>query len=256
MEGWIKIDRKILEWGWYTDKNTFKLFLHMLLKANWKDGEFLGVKIKKGSFATSLATLVAQTGLTESEVRTAIKHLEQTGEVAGKRHPKFTVFTIKNYNRYQVLDRDLSGKSQGIDRDLTQVSHRLDRDLSTIEERKKYKKEKKEKREERKNNPPYPPCYFPDDEKLDSAFADFVDFRRRAGAPLNDLDCEKVKRKVLEMSMQNGVINNDKAVEILEQSVINGWKGLFPLDRDKKPRASPQENEWDALRRKYEGVGE
>jgi len=252
MEGWIKINRNILEWGWYTDKNTFKLFLHMLLKANWKDGEFLGVKIKRGSFATSLTTLVAQTGLTESEVRTAIKHLEQTGEVTGKRHPKFTVFTVKNYSRYQVIDRDLTDESQGIDRDLTEDSHRLDRGLTTIEERKKYKKEK---REEGKNNPPYP-HYFPDDEKLDFAFADFVDFRRRMKAPLSDMDCEKVKRRLLELSMQDGIIDTDKAVEIINQSILNGWKGLFPLDRDKKPRASPQENEWDALRRKYEGVGD
>lgn len=253
MTGWIKIDRNILEWGWYTDKNTFKLFLHMLLKANWKDGEFLGVPIKKGSLATSITTLVVQTGLTESEVRTAIKHLEQTGEVTGERHPKFTVFTVKNYNRYQVLDRDLSDESQEIDRDLTEDSHRLDRGLSTIEE---YKKYKNGRREEGKNTPLYPPGEFFGDENLDRAFAEYVDFRRRMKAPLSDTDIEKVKQRLCTLSMADDGVDIGKAVKIINQSIVNGWKGLFPLDRDKKSRASPQENEWDALRRKYEGVGD
>ena len=254
--GWIKIDRNILEWGWYTDKNTFKLFLHMLLKANWKDGEFLGVPIKKGSFATSLTTLVAQTGLTESEVRTAIKHLEQTGEVTGKRHPKFTVFTVKNYNSYQVIDRDLTEESQGIDRDLTEASHRLDRGLTTIEERKKYKKDKKEKREDRKNTLLYPPGEFFDDENLDRAFAEYVDFRRRMKAPLSDTDIEKVKQHLCALSMTDDGVDIGKAVEIINQSILNGWKGLFPLDRDKKARASPPKqemDEWEEIRRKYGG---
>lgn len=33
---YVKISRKILEWEWYTDINTKVLFLHILLKANWK----------------------------------------------------------------------------------------------------------------------------------------------------------------------------------------------------------------------------
>lgn len=262
MEGWIKIDRNILEWGWYTDKNTFKLFLHMLLKANWKDGEFLGVKIKRGSFATSLTTLVAQTGLTESEVRTAIKHLEQTGEVTGKRHPKFTVFTVKNYSRYQVIDRDLSDESQGIDRDLTEVSHRLDMDLSTIEERKKYKKEKKEKREEGKNNPPISPQpetpYF-EDEELDRAFVNYMDYCRRRGAPVNDVDAEIIKRRLCVLAMGNDGVDIEKAIGIIEQTIANRWSGLFPLDKDKKKIAQKKtdDEEWNEIleRRKNDEQG-
>lgn len=38
MDGHIKLFRKFLDWGWYQDINTKVLFIHMLLKANWKDG--------------------------------------------------------------------------------------------------------------------------------------------------------------------------------------------------------------------------
>jgi hypothetical protein len=37
MSGWIKIHRSILEWEWYEDTNTFRLFMHLILKANHKD---------------------------------------------------------------------------------------------------------------------------------------------------------------------------------------------------------------------------
>lgn len=127
---YIKISRKILEWEWYTDINTKVLFLHILLKANWKPGRFQGIEVPRGSFVTSQQNLVLETGLTLKNVRTALKHLENTGEVAVNRHPKFSVITIKNYDKYQsggsqVAVEGQSGGSQ----------------VATIEERKKERKE-------------------------------------------------------------------------------------------------------------------
>ena len=47
MDGHIKLFRKFLEWGWYQDINTKVLFIHMLLKANWKDGKFMGTTVPR-----------------------------------------------------------------------------------------------------------------------------------------------------------------------------------------------------------------
>ena len=46
--GWLKLHRKISEWEWYTDGNTFRLFLHLLLNANFEDKKWKGITIKKG----------------------------------------------------------------------------------------------------------------------------------------------------------------------------------------------------------------
>ena len=97
MSDYIKLSRKILEWEWYGDINTCRLFLHMLLKANWKDGRFQGTEIPRGSFVSSLSRLAEETGLTERKVRTALDHLKTTGEVTSRSHSKFTVFTSKTY---------------------------------------------------------------------------------------------------------------------------------------------------------------
>ena len=34
MNGYIKLHRSIMDWRWYDDPNTFRMFVHLLLKAN------------------------------------------------------------------------------------------------------------------------------------------------------------------------------------------------------------------------------
>ena len=131
---YIKLNRKIMEWEWYGNINTCRLFIHMLLRANWKDGRFEGKVIPRGSFVSSLPKLADETSLTIREVRTAISHLKLTGEVTCKTYPKYTVFTVKNYCEYQ--QRDIQNDSQ-----VTGERHSNDILMTTIEERKNLKKE-------------------------------------------------------------------------------------------------------------------
>ena len=98
--GHVRLDRSILDWEWYGDINTCRLFVHMILRANWKDGRFQGVEVPRGSFVSSYQNLASETGLSIKNVRTALKHLETTGEVAVNRHSKFSVFIVKNYCKY------------------------------------------------------------------------------------------------------------------------------------------------------------
>ena len=130
MGGHIKIDRKILEWEWYSDINTCRLFIHLLLKANWKDGRFQGTEVLRGSLVTSYNSLAKDTGLSVKNVRTALNHLETTGEVAVNRHSKFSVVTIKNYNLYQS-DGIVNGSQAASNRQTS------GKQVATIEEVKK-----------------------------------------------------------------------------------------------------------------------
>ncbi len=104
-ERFIKLYPKMLEWGWYKDKNTKILFLHCLLKANWKAGEWRGIKYERGQFITSLASLAAETGLSISEIRTAFLHLEMTNELTSKSTSKYRIVTVVSYDKYQSFDK-------------------------------------------------------------------------------------------------------------------------------------------------------
>ena len=151
MDGnYIKLSRGLLEWEWYTDINTTRLFIHMLLKANWKDGNFKGTTVPRGSVVSSIGKLSGETGLTEREIRAAITHLKKTGEETSKTTNKFTVFTVVKYDLYQTTDKQN-------DRQPTSNRHSNDILTTTIEEKKEGKKER--------NTPPISPV---------ERFADFA----------------------------------------------------------------------------------
>lgn len=127
MDGWIKLHRKMTEWEWYQDKNTFKLFIHCLFLANSSDKKWRGIDIKRGQFISSVDNLAIGCGLTVNEVRTAIKHLELTHELTKSSQAKYSVFTIVSYEKYQEVNKvnhtkltdDLTNKSQTINKQLT-----------------------------------------------------------------------------------------------------------------------------------------
>lgn len=100
--GYIKISRKILNWEWFTDHNTFRMFVYLLLKANWKDTKYMGITIPRGSLATTLPRLSENLGLSIQQSRTALSHIKSTGEITVTKYPKYSVITIKNYERYQT----------------------------------------------------------------------------------------------------------------------------------------------------------
>ncbi|MBO5208043.1 MAG: hypothetical protein J6B68_01725 [Lachnospiraceae bacterium] len=102
---YIKLYRSFFDWEWYRNEHTKNLFIHCLLKANWKEGKFEGNVISRGSFVSSIGTLADETGLTCDEVRTAIKHLINTGEITKQSTNKYTVFTVVNYDLYQTTSQ-------------------------------------------------------------------------------------------------------------------------------------------------------
>lgn len=101
----IKLNRKILNWEWYSDPCTRDVFIHCLLKANWKDGKWHGYDYKRGQFITSLPTLAAETGFTIQNIRTAIKNLKSTGELTDWHDSKIRIITVVKYDEYQSLNR-------------------------------------------------------------------------------------------------------------------------------------------------------
>ena len=77
-------------------------------------------------------------------------------------------------------------------------------------------KKKKEKKEI---------VYYPNDEKLDIAFKDYLNMRKEIKKPMTKRAVELAMSRLQQLS--DG--DNDIAIQILEQSVMNSWMGLFEL---------------------------
>lgn len=106
MAGYIKLHRKLLKWGWYSDPNTFRVFMHLLLTASYEDNEFRGCEIKAGQAVTGLHRLSEDLGISVQSVRTALNHLKSTNEITIKSTNRFSVITIENWEKYQCCDDD------------------------------------------------------------------------------------------------------------------------------------------------------
>jgi hypothetical protein len=110
MSGWIKLHRQILEWEWYSNNNCFRLFLHLLLKANHKERRFKGMELEIGTIVTSRDLLARETGLTGQQIRTALNKLISTNELTSVSSPQGTIIQIVNYEKYQIATNEITNE--------------------------------------------------------------------------------------------------------------------------------------------------
>jgi len=101
MEGFIKLYRQVMKWEWYDDANTFRLFIHLLLKANYEDAQWRGLTIKRGQLFTSIGHLSHELKISNKAIRIALDKLIKTKEVASKGASNGTMITICKYDSYQ-----------------------------------------------------------------------------------------------------------------------------------------------------------
>lgn len=245
MGNYIKIDRRILEWEWYTNINTCRIFLHLLIKANWKDGRFQGKEVPRGSLVSSISKLSEETGLTPDEVRTALKHLKSSGEITSKSHSKFTVITIEKYSVYQDIPEQIPNVSQADPEQIPGTSHSIPILFPTIEEGKKEKQGSKEagKQESKeagkqKDSPRGGAGQMDLDAllKLDS-FQGLAD-NEPLVATVKDWLQYKAERKdaykpsglkslIAKIQKEAAVYGSEVMIELIEESMANQWRGII-----------------------------
>lgn len=215
----VKLDRNILKWRWYKDETTFRLFVHLIINANISDCGFEKITVRRGQLVTSYPHLAYDLGVSVKKIRTALNHLKETGEVAVSSCSKYSVITVLNYDKYQSNGQS-NGQPEGSQR--ADKGQSKGRQGATIKEYKELKNGKKER------NIRDAFVEFADgDEVLLQALRDFEQMRKTIKAPLTE------RAKTILLSKLQTFPRNQWA-EILNQSVLNGWKSIYPLDRNKK----------------------
>ena len=94
--------------------------------------------------------------------------------------------------------------------------------------------------------------YFPEDSELNKAFIDYIDMRKKIKAPMTDRAIELAITKLNKLSAGD----NDKAIKILEQSIMNSWKGLFELKEQKKNSKAEELDEFYNMAGEWARKGE
>ena len=99
--GFIKISRKMTKWRWYDEALTFKVFMHLIITANYEDKEWHSITIKRGQRITSYRSLASELKVTVKTLKLHLKRLSETGEINVKTTSQYTLITILNYSQYQ-----------------------------------------------------------------------------------------------------------------------------------------------------------
>lgn len=142
MNGFIKLHRQLLDWEWYGDINVRLVFIHCLLKANFKDKRWQGQLIKRGQFISSLGKLSEGIGISKQQLRTALEKLKKTGEMTTKGQGNNTLFIVNKYNDYQDFTHSSEDRQQHTpNTPSTHEQHTGNTSITTTEEGKKDKKE-------------------------------------------------------------------------------------------------------------------
>lgn len=136
INGFIKLHRKLIEWGWYSDSVVKDVFLHILMTANFKPGTYQGYDLKPGQAIIGRKRMSIELGFSEQQIRTALKKLESTGEITLLPTNRFTIATVENWGIYQCDDMD----SQPTD------NQQITNNQPHLKNEKKDKKDKNEKK--------------------------------------------------------------------------------------------------------------
>ncbi len=137
-DGFVMLSRSILDWRWYKNPNTMRLFLHLLLCANYTDGEFETHIIKRGQLVTGRKILSKELNLSEREIRTALDHLKTTNDIAIKSTAQYSIITILNYEKFASATKQATNDRPTTDQQST--SERPTTDQQSTNERPQYNK--------------------------------------------------------------------------------------------------------------------
>ena len=217
LQGYIKLHRKIKE-CWLWDEKPFdkrSAWIDLLLSASHQDTKFLLgnqlIEIKRGMFVTSELKLMNRWGWSKSKVRAFLKVLQNDSMIEIFTDKKKTTINIVNYDLYQDNET-----AKGPEKDHKKTTKRPQKD--TINNEKNDKNEKK---------------YINISPQLEDAINDFKEYRKKIKKPMTDKAVELLIDKLNKLAS-----DDETKIAILNQSIMNGWQGVFPLKQDHEKSAS------------------
>ena len=102
--GYIKLHRSILKWEWWDDINTTRVFIWLLLNAQWEDFRYRGYEVSRGSLVIGRKRMSKELRMSEQSIRTSLNHLKSTNEITIKSTNEYSLVSIVNWGKYQCLD--------------------------------------------------------------------------------------------------------------------------------------------------------
>ncbi len=226
-QGYLALHRKIQNHPFYKEKRVFSKYeawVDILMEVQHsiepKD-VLIGMDVMKCQYGESLKSIKTWSkrwNWTESKVRRYFSLLKKMNQIRTKNEVKTTRLFVINYESYdpkrRTNDEQTTSKRSAGDEQAT-----TDNNV------------KKEKNVKNVNKYVFPENYS---EKLKESFLDFIQNRKELKKPVTQRAFSGLVNKLDKLSGGN----EHEALEIIENSLINGWAGLFAVKNNKKQTQS------------------
>lgn len=228
-EGAFQTDRLIFENKIWKQILKFRLFFFIYGNAVFSEsGIDIGeIHLNRGQFLRSYRGLQSDLEYIEnhavkryslSQIKNAVDELVKEKRLIFTTTSLGTLFTVCNYEQYQGFERFSTGS----------IEQRKNTVRTLLEQRKNNnKKDNNDKKDKNvlNTNP------------LEAAIDDFKEYRKKIRKPMTDRAVELLKDKLSKLTP-----DDDTKIAILNQSVVNGWQGIFPLKDDAAPQQAKSSN--------------
>jgi predicted transcriptional regulator len=222
MQGWIKIHRQIEEWEWYTDANTFRLFFHLLIKANHRDKKWRGMMLKSGSVLTGRDKLSMETNMSVQNVRTALKKLESTNEITIKTSKQGTIIQIVKYKEYQSQPTEQPTANHQTNQQPTNNQPTANQQLTT---------NKKEKNDDNDNNDKKKEVEIPWGDNFKKYWGLWKQYKKEQHN-FTYASAITEQAALTRLTKDAGGIES-VAVDMIEKAISRGWRGIIKENNGK-----------------------
>lgn len=215
--GYFKLHRELFEKPIWTESTLEQrmVLITLLSMASYKKNTWVWrgntYEIEPGQFITSLASIQEKCGnrVSTSRIRTSIEKFENLDFLTNKSTKQGRLITIVNWGLYQSDEEKSQRKSQTTPKNVA-------KEIATIKNKtlKNYKRFKNK-------------TCFTENVELNDAIHDLIEARKLLKKAPTERAIELLLIKLNKLST-----DPTEQVAIVNQSILNGWSGVFPLKND------------------------
>lgn len=205
----------------------------------------LGMRADDDGFVSSPKRVTAMIGANQDDLKLLIVKgfvIALEGGVVVIRHWKQNNYIQSDRHKDTVYQNQMAALT--VNNGIYEVDTQCIQTVSKVDTQDSIDKNSKGKGSKGKDNikaSKHTKAYFPNDESLNQAFVDYLEMRKQIKKPMTERAVELAIKKLEELSALpfSDSMDNDLAIQILNQSVMNSWQGLFPL-KEQKTGSTPK----------------
>jgi len=185
-----------------------------ILSANHEPNKWQGINVQRGQIITGLKSLSDSTGLSAQSLRTCLSRLERTGILTSQSTNRFRLITICKYSTYQSVEIDTNKPAN---KQATSQKQAKNNPLTPN------KNDKNDKNDKKKDIVDFPKeLNTPEFQKTWNQWKQHLVEKKKKLTP----STSKMQLKKL------AKLPVGTAIAMLEQSIQNGWQGIFTLKEE------------------------